>query len=156
MLELLGILGCFFLSLCGLPNNPFFYNLYLCFFCLICGAIIYFNTSNFWFFFLICLVYIGGVYILFLYIARYSSIINYSWSKSVKGFLILINSYIFFTLVSNSYSMNSANATSYYHGTLENIIYWGGESFYLFFCVFIISSFWVVGAMVIQKNKLIR
>ena len=84
----------FSLVLFSLISHPVYYCLLLIFKALVCSLINYVECGFSWYPLLFCLVYIGGVYILFIFVSVHTPNVNafYYWGLSTTLLLIFLYS----------------------------------------------------------------
>nr|UFQ88543.1 NADH dehydrogenase subunit 6 [Rhinebothrium sp. 3 DJM-2021] len=135
----------FCLAMFSLVSHPVYYCILLVLNSLICSFICYSVYGFGWYSLLFCLVYIGGVYILFVFVSVHSpnsSVVSY-WNSSILGSFI----FIFLCIAAGCvivYSSLNAEFSSFLCTTSEGY-------FYLCMCLTLLFGFFVLSLVMSVK-----
>nr|UFQ88891.1 NADH dehydrogenase subunit 6 [Rhinebothrium sp. MZUSP 8024]UFQ89203.1 NADH dehydrogenase subunit 6 [Rhinebothrium cf. copianullum DJM-2021] len=138
----------YFFSLClfSLVSHPIYYCILLVINSLICSFICYCVYGFSWYSLLFCLVYIGGVYILFVFISVHSpnnSIVSYWNFSSIGSFL-----FIFCCLVSGYIIINYTVINTDFSNFLCTV---NEGYFYLCMCLTLLFGFCILSLIMSVK-----
>lgn len=142
----------YFLSLIlfSLISHPVYYCLLLIFKALICSLINYSEYGFSWYPLLFCLVYIGGVYILFIFVSVHTPNVNafYNWRLSTSLFLITLSLFIIISfLFINTYS--EPECRGFLKTSTEGY-------FYVCMCLTLLFGFFILRMIMCVKFKYYR
>nr|UFQ88819.1 NADH dehydrogenase subunit 6 [Rhinebothrium sp. MZUSP 8018] len=137
----------FCLSLFSLVSHPVYYCVLLILNSLVCSFICYSVYGFSWYALLFCLVYIGGVYILFVFVSVHSpnsSVISYWNFNYLGGYLVIFCLFLF--SLSTGYVLMPVEASSFLCTCLEGY-------FYLCMCLTLLFGFCVLSLVMAVKTN---
>ena len=140
----------FSLVLFSLIRHPVYYCLLLIFKALVCSLINFSEYGFSWYPLLFCLVYIGGVYILFIFVSVHTPNVNafYYWGLNTTLLLTILSSVIILSFIMYSSSLNS-ECRRFLKTEAEGY-------FYVCMCLTLLFGFFILSMIMSVKFKYYR
>nr|AYH51380.1 NADH dehydrogenase subunit 6 [Cotylurus marcogliesei] len=130
--------------------HPLYYCLLLLVSSLSVCSLIYLLIGFSWYLVLFCLIYIGGVYILFIFVSVHSP--NTFFGSNIQGWwpvLIFFISLFFFMGYFNLYSISFSEFSHYLCSGMEGVSY-------ILFCLILVLGFICISVVINRKDSFYR